>query len=323
MELDITLTVFTPLDVNWRLNKVNGYVMQKDCQWVRRILPLPTVIYDRFFTISNYAGVAQFRRSIRRRGIPLFNPIIGKKYEIYRKLARDKRLVSYLPETILFRNEREFFVKLNKWKQVYLKPDAGSKGRGIIRLIQGKNRLTYVTEVGNKQGRWMDTMKLKRWLKQVTHGQRYIAQQGLQPAQLNDRIFDLRILVQRDSEGTWQVTGGSARVANNGITCNICTGAQAIPLDKAFEESEVKTSLEEVHDVSLQVAKTLTKLYPRLGELGLDFLIDRDSRLWFLEANSRPGRIVFQRIGDHAVRRTSVRRPIEYALFLAAKRKAR
>ena len=54
-----------------------------------------------------------------------------------------------------------------------------------------------------------------------------------------------------------------------------------------------------------------------IGELGIDLAIDRDGRLWFLEANSRTGRSLFHHLDATGLGRLADRRPLEYAAYLA------
>lgn len=325
VEIGILTAFFSPQHVNWNRCKIRAFVFEpKSERWVLRRLPLPAVVYDRFFFNGTEPKNAHsFRKALIKRGIPIFNPIIGTKYRIHRQLVKDPLIARYLPETNLIEQGKDIAIRLKTWKKVYLKPVSGTKGRGIIRLSQVEKNQIYIEQVNQKKGRWATPRGALKWLKSVIKDGKYILQQDLDPARWNGKIFDLRILVQRDDAGKWQVTGAAARVAENGITCNVHTGAQAVPLETVLQESGVTISSAEIFDAGLLIAKRLNKLYPGLGELGLDFLIDSSGRLWFLEANPRPGRCVFRRIGDQASRLMAIRRPLEYAKFLATKRKAR
>lgn len=316
--MGITLVIFSPNHVHWSRNECKGYVFNSlRRRWILRRTPLPDVVYDRFFPYDlQRASVVTCRRALRKRGIPIFNPPFGGKFSVYRRLLDDPFIAPHLPKTQLLTGEREWSACLATWRSVYLKPDNGAKGLGIIRMsLRGKEEVLVEPTAGQR-------LQLRRkaawhWLKGRTAGRRYLIQRAIEPARWRERIFDLRVLVQRRDCGEWAVTGGSARVTGNGITCNLHTGASAAPLSLALLESGAAVKEEQVFALALHIAKVLSRLHPGLAELGLDFLIDSKGKVWFLEANSRPGRSVFSRIGDMGSRLTAVRRPLEYAQYLA------
>ncbi|MFC5651938.1 YheC/YheD family protein [Paenibacillus solisilvae] len=43
--------------------------------------------------------------------------------------------------------------------------------------------------------------------------------------------------------------------------------------------------------------------------------MDVNGRVWLIEANPKPGRTLFIKTGERKVYRTSVRRPLQYAMF--------
>ena len=58
--------------------------------------------------------------------------------------------------------------------------------------------------------------------------------------------------------------------------------------------------------------------YPLLGELGLDFVIDKNGGIRLIEANPRPGRSIFRVLGMNKEAEKSVERPLEYAAYLVS-----
>ncbi|MDD4587908.1 MAG: YheC/YheD family protein [Heliobacteriaceae bacterium] len=322
--IGVKIAIFSPQQINWPRRRVRAYVYRGVTgRWVMQGLPLPGVVYDRYFSIGNQpANIFACRKTLAKRGVPRFNPAIGTKYQIYRQLARDPETARYLPETLLFNRGKDLSRKLAVWQRAYLKPVTGMKGKGIIRLSPRANNLVYLEQVNRKNGRLLTTEGAVKSVRSLIRGRRYLLQQGIEPATWEGKIFDLRILAQKDRQGQWQITGGAARVTANGITCNLHTGAQAVSLETVLTaQGGVKPA--DVYAVASLIAQSLGKANRGLGELGLDFLVDTQGRLWFLEANPRPGRIVFHRIGDLATRLLAVRRPLEYAQYLAGKRKAR
>ncbi len=56
-----------------------------------------------------------------------------------------------------------------------------------------------------------------------------------------------------------------------------------------------------------------------VGELGVDFAVDKEYRCWLIEANSRTGRISFHRAGMNEEARKADQGPAAYARFLAGR----
>ncbi|HLS89360.1 MAG TPA: YheC/YheD family protein [Sphingobacteriaceae bacterium] len=68
--------------------------------------------------------------------------------------------------------------------------------------------------------------------------------------------------------------------------------------------------------VAVRVFQVLNQAFGRYAELAIDLGVDAEGRIWFIEANSRPGRIIFRRIGDLEGRRHAIRMPLLYARHL-------
>src|SRR5690554_3627620 len=52
--------IFTPNRIDWILQRVHGYTYCKKNKWIKRIFPLPNLIYDRCF----YAHRSQMNKQI-------------------------------------------------------------------------------------------------------------------------------------------------------------------------------------------------------------------------------------------------------------------
>ncbi|KAB2954200.1 YheC/YheD family protein [Heliorestis acidaminivorans] len=325
-KLGIAIFVFSPIHVYWKQKVLEGYLYDlANNKWRWRKIPFPKVVYDRYFNLGKGWRAALYcRRNFGKKGVSIFNPVVADKFKIHCQLNKDQEIALHIPETYLFKGvESEQRQLLNLWDKAYLKPVLGTKGEGIIRISHnGKNGKIYIEEARKSRGNWASGRKAIIFLQSLTKNKKYIIQKAIEPLRWNDKIFDLRVLVQRGGEGNWQITGMAARQASNGITCNLHTGASAISLDSLWDDKVITITQEEIEKLSLKIAQRLTAHYPSLGELGLDFLVDQDNKLWFLEANARPGRIIFQKIGDEEKRLMAVRRPLEYAKYLASQKKS-
>ncbi|SFE92852.1 YheC/D like ATP-grasp [Paenibacillus algorifonticola] len=120
---------------------------------------------------------------------------------------------------------------LNKYKMVYVKPNRGTGGKGIIRvemLGQGsyKYQLNTVTRTFNSINSMTNSIHKK------TKSEKYVIQHGIHLLRHNNRLFDLRIMVQKNPKGKWETTGVIGRLGHpKKIVTNVCQGGNSKPID--------------------------------------------------------------------------------------------
>jgi glutathione synthase/RimK-type ligase-like ATP-grasp enzyme len=298
--------------------------------WPASIASFPDVVYDRslFEKPSQRRSARALRAMFASKGIPVFNPVIGHKMVLHRYLQSRPDTKACLPETEEVDGLRTVFRLLRKWGDVYLKPAVGTQGRGVLRVRRLShrfrasgftNRLRHIecTDLGEK-----DLVKL---LKSTIGSRRYLVQQTVDSIIWNGRRTDVRVLVQRDGRGVWRVTGVAARVAvDRGNVCNLHRGGRPVTLDALLREvgraanvAPERTRAELIR-TAIAVSSALTSRYPLLGELGLDFVIDKSGGIRLIEANPRPGRTIFRILGMNEEAEKSVERPLEYAAYLVS-----
>jgi glutathione synthase/RimK-type ligase-like ATP-grasp enzyme len=298
--------------------------------WPASIAPFPHVVYDRslFEKASERRSARALKAVFASNGIPIFNPVIGHKLVIHRYLQSRPDTKSCLPETQEVDNLGTVFRLLRKWGDVYLTPAVGTQGRGVLRVRRLShrfrasgftNRLRHIecTDLGEKD--------LAKLLKSTIGSRRYLVQQTVDSVIWDGRRTDVRALVQRDGRGVWRVTGVAARVAvDRGDVCNLHRGGRPVTLEALLREMERARSVasERTHAelirTALVVSRALTLRYPLLGELGLDFVIDKNGGIRLIEANPRPGRSIFRVLGMDEAAEKSVERPLEYAAYLVS-----
>ena len=133
----------------------------------------------------------------------------------------------------------------------------------------------------------------------------------------------MRAIVQKDHTGRWDITGMGCRMGAQGsITSNIATGGRgsklSTVLERHFQKREQRDQIE--HDLSfiaLESARVLEKSIGMAGEMGIDLGIDTSGKAWFIEANLRPARQIFNLIGEQQMRQQSIINPLLYSRYLA------
>ncbi|OUM99431.1 MAG: hypothetical protein BAA04_08945 [Firmicutes bacterium ZCTH02-B6] len=325
--LNMVVYVFEPADLQRQVGAVAGWTWLDGRGWVRRLFPLPDVLYDRGYVTP---PVLRLQRWLRRQGVQQFNSLVGSKWWVYRLMHRFPDLAPYIPETRVLRTTADLAGMVRRHGTVYVKAAGGGKGIGIW-VISTSSRGGYTYRYTDAQarihrGRTTNLGAIVQHLL-LRPRQPWLIQPRIDLARWRGRIFDVRVLVQRDARGEWQITGTGARIGRPGsIISNLYGGGEAWPLEPVVMESLGMTEAQaaavrrRVEQIALRVAQEIDFACRRtgyVGELGIDIGIDRSGRLWFFEANSRTGRNLFRQAGLHDASRLADRRPLEFALHLS------
>ncbi|HEY8348037.1 MAG TPA: YheC/YheD family protein [Symbiobacteriaceae bacterium] len=290
--------------------------------WVREQTPLPDVLWNRCLRQDHDGLLAWFAEQ----SVPSINSACLNKWEMYQCLRSDEMLQPHLPETLLVTGGETVVEMLQRHPVVLLKPLMGTGGRGILRgRLSGLGVMQFEfvsAETGMLKEAYVEWEQLDRWLQRRKAAGRYIVQQELSLAVFYGRVADLRVLVQKDGQGCWSVTGMGCRVARNGhFTANLQTGGQGVPADLLLEAvapdpGQREALQERVASLALRAAHQIEACLGPMGELGLDFGLDRRGDLWLLEANALPGREIFAHMAQWELWEEAHLRPVLYARYL-------
>lgn len=323
----IHLTVFSPIEINWQNRTVPAWVIEKSNRWEKRICPLPSLIYDRCYYVNSqhYLKYKPYvQRLMNDPNIRFLGRPLSGKYQTHLILKKCKPLQPFLPETICYHSIEDVTTMLQKYQSVCLKPNGGSHGRGVIKLTPYKeNFFVEGRTLHNQPFRTLikSHKQLAQWITKFIQRTRYIIQPYLQLSTAADLPFDLRILVQKDGNLAWKTTGLAVRVGKaHSLTSNLHGGGTAVPYLPFIKEHFSANTHEQIHKniqtiISI-VPSFIEQNYGPLVELGLDVGIDRNSHVWLLEVNSKPGRSVFLRTGNKEIHHLATSLPILYSKAL-------
>ncbi|MCR8643693.1 YheC/YheD family protein [Paenibacillus sp. N1-5-1-14] len=325
-QMGLSIAVFTPLEYSAARREIHAYVYDiEDEIWTRKWVPIPSLIYDR----CRYHGADKYRmlRAFRNRHkLNYMAKPLTNKWALHQVMSEDPLIGTMLPNTKQYTTNAALLNFLRKHKVIYLKPKSGTGGRGIVRL-QLKEDNTCVIEGRNANRTIMTPQRiaLKDIASKLTPwkiDERYLIQQGIDLSLPNGRVHDYRLLIQKDGEGYWDITGVAGRIGpQRSITSNLHGGGTAISMDKLLEQrfnsrKKISEIVENVNELGYQTAYFLEERYGQLCELGLDIAIDPDGGVWLLEVNPKPSREVFSKIGETKTYRKAIKRPLEYAKML-------
>lgn len=276
--------VFTPEGIGRELVEGYCYLPEKD-RWIEITVPFPHVVYNRIpFRKTEQTKEFQLAINIfREKGIPFFNPSFLKKYDLYKIFKNDAYISEFIPETILINDTSVFRSFINKHRNVYLKPNTLSKGKGIYRLtIKPDESLSMDGLENHYSFRNLDDFLKERFL---TFSRRnYIAQKGVSPALLDGERFDFRVLAHFDDE-EYTVTGIAIRQAHKqNITTHLPNGGRMIPYSRVQNQE---------HDQFFQTivkrcGEVLSNKKGFFGEFSIDAGISENGRYVIYEVNAKP-----------------------------------
>lgn len=259
---------------------------------------LPSIIHNR----SMHFGRKAKRKlaKLQASGIYLYNrhTRYGKLF-IHKLLLKNEALRPHLPET--HRASISTIRRMMKRHDaLLLKPNNGSIGRGIMMLQKRQGRWQLKVRSRVRKGQWRNIpirSALPPVLRKLLKKRRYLVQQRLPLATYMGRPFDLRVSVQRNGSGQWQVTGIVGKAAPAGLfLTNVAQGGTVYTLDhllathREWNPYAVRMQIEEL---ALRTAVHLAHYLPNLADIGLDIGLTADGFPMFIECNCRDLRYSF------------------------------
>jgi len=214
---------------------------------------------------------------------------IRGKLKVYNILAQTPICKEYLPKTIVF-SEKNLEFMSEAYPILYLKPNIGSQGLGIYRLKKENN--TYILQSTKYKAKYNTLKEIYQRIKEESSKQ-LIIQQGIEIEKINNRPYDIRVMVQHKPKEDWVVTGIFAKWGKlNKIVTNYYQGGELVTLENLYKEEDFSKDkltkrVNELAKLSLEIARVLNNYQKGMYEIGIDFAYDENGKLWVLEVNSR------------------------------------
>ncbi|KXG42809.1 YheC/YheD family endospore coat-associated protein [Tepidibacillus decaturensis] len=320
---NILVYVFYPDQIDWKNKRVRGFQFNLPSKkWVEGWFPIPHFVYDRIFTdYSKYRPYIE--RMKKEKQITFLSEALHGKWQLYQILSANPIYKEHLPKTDIFKGVQQLFTWLDHFP-IILKPIGGSHGKGIIR-VQKKHHQYEI--VGRNQANqkiqqiFLNRRQLSQWILNFISGKKYIIQQYLDLTTKSKQPYDIRVLVQKNYVGRWEITGMAARIGDStNITSNLHGGGTVQPVNKLllkeFGVAKANKIQNLISSLSESIPPFIESNHGHLFEVGLDLGINRQGKVWVIEANSKPGRQVFSLLGEVELSRKSMTQPIEYMEFL-------
>ncbi|MFC5700157.1 YheC/YheD family protein [Cohnella faecalis] len=220
-------------------------------------------------------------------------------------ILKDPKVRRVVPETHRM-NEKSLREMLSRYSMVYIKPEAGTYGKGVMRVEQDNGSYWYQKE--EKKRAFDSFSSMYRSIVRNKRKRPYLVQKGIHLLKYKGRRFDIRVMVQRNRKLAWEMTGMIGRVAHpRKIVTNYHSGGK--PTDvrtllKAFASGEKLSSIEKnLSKTGYDAAIALSRTYPGLNMVGADIGLDNHLRPWIIELNTNPDPYIFRHLADKRIAR--------------------
>jgi len=309
----------------WTEQGLYGYRLHGN-EWHREAVPYPDIVFDRCFYSSAKQRQAcddMLAALKRKKHFQLFNNNLPSKLIVYEALRSVEELIPYLPHT----EQLHKMSIIPKWLSMYadgvvLKPAAGMHGKGVLHITYDNDTNQYVIQGRNLRNESIEAsfsneLNALKWLYRFKKELQYMIQPYLILRTEDYKPFDIRVLMQKDHTGQWQLTGSMARVGlSEGLTSNIHGGGEAYEpfplLEAKMGRYKAERLLQQIHIISGQTVLAIEGHFGRFGELALDFGVTPQGSIWLLECNSKPGRQAF----SGKLHNLENERPLQYVKHL-------
>ncbi|WP_150272595.1 YheC/YheD family protein [Paenibacillus tepidiphilus] len=274
---------------------------------------------------------------------------VSSKWAKTKVILQNRLLAAYIPDTRKY-SQTSLRELLELYETVYIKPDRGTYGIGVMRaqrrlvnlepsgqqllspLAQSEvyeaaervePKLMYVLRYGLEAEAFTSLEELHAAIMPKLGRRTYLIQQGIDLLRYEDRPFDLRVLTQQTPGGAWETTGMLGRLAApQKIVTNYHNGGSIHQVKTLFKphmsKLEMQNTLQELKDLGVKIGAQLQTAYPGIKEIGLDVALDQHHDLWLLEVNTLPAVMVFKTFPNKEIYRRIYRYAVAYGRFRKA-----
>ncbi|WP_096155269.1 MULTISPECIES: YheC/YheD family endospore coat-associated protein [Bacillus] len=327
IKYDVQVYSFSPAKIFLGKNEVFGYLFCRETRsWKKSQFPLPSFIYDRLYYPSSLQSKSYIEKITwlkNNRNITFLGCGLPNKWDVIQQLHSDEELQPYFLPTRSY-TISTFKKMVSMYKEVILKPINGSQGFGIIKAKQSSHDgldCMEVTRDGERHFTFHTLQKFNKWIQSKETN--FIIQPFLSLLTAKKEPFDLRILLQKGSDGEWLERFKAIRHGRVGkITANLATGGEIVTYKewiKKFSTIE-QIALEETISYLVEtLVNTLDKKFHPLFEIGLDLAIDCNLKPWILDINSKPGHKMIEITASEQIKQQTYEAPARYSVFLKNK----
>lgn len=320
------LYFFSIYDVNFAARRIKGtYFNDRTRRWERKMFPLPDVLFDRCggLTGKEWLRAKRIRQFFSSLQVKKLNALHNfDKWDTYRVLHADEGLRQHLPATRLYRNQQDMKSLLEAGDKVYLKAVTGNRGKKVMcveKLPRGRYKYSYYH---NRLvvGKCRNLKQCRERIRSFFRGRTCIVQQAIPLLQIDHCLVDMRAEVQRSGQNNLEIVGICVRVGQRYSPITI--HSQSYPFEVFFRhflrygEAEIQNLRTRVEAFLVKVYQCIERQYGPFGEIGIDFGIDREGGIWFIECNAKSAKVSLKKAYDRYTLIRAFLNPFEYARYI-------
>lgn len=303
---------------------VQGWTEQ-DGEWRAVTEPLPDVIYNR----ATYGDRKQSKTATRllrtltaRRRTRLINGVNAlSKLAVHEALRFLPGTADLAPETLALTSADDLTAMMGRHPTIFVKGNHSSHGSEVVRLRGEGSMVAIRGRIGSRpvDERFDNPDQVFAFLRMLRPGTAWLVQQGIDLPAVQGRLFDVRVIAQKDGQGQWQLPLVLIRLAQPGqVATNMSQGGEPFLPDTflgqfggqvpGLEDLEATAS-----DAARRTTLALESRFGLLGEVGIDIGLDRQGTPWVFEANTKPLHPTVPGLEEGHL----IRHPFEYGVYLA------
>jgi hypothetical protein len=298
-DLDINIIFFSLDDVDMEEQLIQGtYLDRENNSWKQNLFPYPRVFYKRHGVYSATERYLNFLDQLRQSGSFFLNhPFSFNKCSVYEVLKADPAASHFLPETRLLKDKNTLASFLKRYPNAYIKACLGSRGTRVARItVLASDKFYWSHYQEQAKGKVIGGLnQLYKEIQRLVLGRGCLIQSAIDLIRYNNRLVDFRAEVQRTEDGRVIALGIPVRVGAE--RSPITTHAESFPYDE-FLRSRLGFGQVRLQQLEADMQKFLGVIYSvlegaygPLGEVGIDFGLDTQGRLWFIECNSQSAKV--------------------------------
>ncbi|MBP1989175.1 YheC/YheD family endospore coat-associated protein [Paenibacillus eucommiae] len=318
------ILAFSPENVDTNNKTITGFMFKPLARsWKHGQFRYPSSIFN--------------KSSAKKPLIDHFNQVLGKnvfndyrcdKWMMYKLLSQKAALREFLPKTALFEQTRDVMQMLKHCPVLYLKPINGSGGQHILKLAAASNKFIVTYKEARKgyvNKHFAKPQQLVHFLNKQAPRKKYLLQERIKLISSKGRLIDFRMIVVKDEIGKWRDMGLLSKYGQkNHIVSNITAGGFAEEGNRTLRKvlqlgnKEIRSIRNKMQSCALEIARQLEASGFHLGNLGIDFAIDTNKKLWIIEVNHNdPNHTIALDAGEHKMFARTIKANLLYAKKLA------
>ncbi|GGH15800.1 YheC/YheD family protein [Paenibacillus segetis] len=221
-------------------------------------------------------------------------------------LLQNKSIKPFIPDTRKF-NMNNLRTMIHQYKMVYVKPECGTHGKGVIRA-EMIDEYSYKYQINENILKFKTFSEFHKSLVKQIKKRRYLIQKGIHLLKQNHRRFDIRVMVQVNPKGRWETTGIIGRLGHaRKIVTNYHSEGKPMSIESLLHNHLSRSQQTQLHkklsSLGIQIASHLSKTYPKFRQIGVDIGLDKTITPQIIEVNTQPDPYIFNQLKDKSMYR--------------------